>query len=218
MKRIVSWGCSLSLLALCTWGCAPAAKTEHLGYIMPGKGIKDLSLHEERTQVEAAWGQPDDVYSNPFDAANVIVAYHQKGVEISYRSNRVDCVNLYPQQEEWQSYEGATQDGIWVMSKEKDVRQILGSPSSEAPQALNYPGLTVYVKDGKVNYLTVSPLPDEAISAADSRPSAAAEGVSGRASAAEGSETLNLQEADNPAADSIEKLRRSAKEINDNNG
>ena len=216
MRRRSIWCGSLSLLLLAGLGCSSAAKPEHLGYIVPGKGIKDLSIAEARPQVEASWGQPDDVYKNPFDADNVIVAYHQKGVEISYRHNQVDCVNLYPQKDAWQAYEGATQNGVWVLSKENEVRRILGAPVSEAPQALNYPGLTVYIRDGSVDYLTVAALPGDAlngeVTAADSAGSSDAAAGGAASSAAGSAETFNLREEDNPAADSIKNLRRSADE------
>lgn len=206
---------SAALLVLLALGCSSAAKPEHLGYIVPGQGIKDLSLSEDRTQVEASWGQPDDVYNNPFDADNVIVAYHQKGVEVSYRGGKVDCVNLYPQKDAWQTYEGATQSGIWVLSPEKEVRRILGSPVSEAPQALNYPGLTVYVSDGKVDYLTVVPLAADD-SAGTSAPAATGQtnrGAEQAVTPAGKPEDFNLLQEENPAAESIKNLRSSARKI-----
>ena len=213
------WSCSLGLMLLFGLGCSPAAKPEHLGYIMPGKGIKDAAIAEERSKVEASWGQPDDVYQNPFDADNVIVAYHQKGVEISYRHNQVDCVSLYPQKDAWQAYEGATQNGVWVLSDEKEVRRIMGEPVNEAPQALNYPGLTVYVSAGKVDYLTVTALPEDALqgtgSAAEASGAVDAGAAEGAKPAVTDTETFNLQQEDNPAADSIDKLRRRAKELSD---
>ena len=115
-----------------------------------------MALGEGRAAVEKVWGTPDDIYENPFDKSNVIVAYQKKGVEVSYRDGKVDCVNLYPTKQNWVCFEGGTSEGVWVNSKESEVRQALGQPVNEAPQALNYPGLTVFLKDGKVDYLTVT--------------------------------------------------------------
>ena len=95
----------------------------------------------------------------------------------------------------------------------------MGEPVNEAPQALNYPGLTVYVSAGKVDYLTVTALPEDALqgtgSAAEASGAADAGAAEGAKPAVTDTETFNLQQEDNPAADSIDKLRRRAKELSD---
>lgn len=226
MKTVRGICCAAALaMLLGTWGCSPSLSPEHRGEVMPGQGIKDMALGEDRAAVEKVWGAPADVYENPFDKSNVIVAYPQKGVEVSYRSGKVDCVNLYPTKDNWVCYEGGTQEGVWVNSPESEVRRALGEPADEAPQALNYPGLTVFLENGKVSYLAVTAKTSPAATstapaatpaqadqaAAPSAVAAPASGIQGDESAAKGTQS-GVTASTAPSAPAVPSSGANAKD------
>ncbi len=192
MKRLLAVGLCLSGLLLGVLACAPKETMPDLhkgpgpdvrdnrsvphknpNVIVPGYGIEEraegglccglgLGLGAERAMVEETWGTPDDVYENPFDPTNIIVGYHDRGVEISYKNNVVSCITLHSQKDNWKAYPGATDYGVSLESNREDIISAMGEPVKKATLALEYPGLTVsFNEDGTVDYLSVVALPDK---------------------------------------------------------
>ncbi len=189
MKRLLAVGLCLSGLMLGALACTPKETMPDMSNgpgpdvrderivphdnpntIVPGYGIEDRSdgglgvgLGAERIRVEETWGPPNDVYENPFDATNVIVGYHDLGVEISYKNDVVSCITLHSQKDSWKAYPGASDYGVSLKSNREDIIKAMGEPVKKAALAMEYPGLTVsFNEDGTVDYLSVVALPENA--------------------------------------------------------
>ncbi|MGM9991613.1 MAG: hypothetical protein ACI376_02015 [Candidatus Bruticola sp.] len=135
------------------------------GNIVPGTGIKEVSLFDTEKQVVNTLGEPKTCTKNPFNSSNVIVQYPDKGIEISYLNGVVGSILLYaPGNKDgvaWQTYQGATSEGLWPESNLKTIKSKLGAPLKELPQAVVYPGLWIRL-DTKGNVESFSISKDEA--------------------------------------------------------
>ncbi|MGM9998990.1 MAG: hypothetical protein ACI38Q_06315 [Candidatus Bruticola sp.] len=131
------------------------------GSIIPGTGIKEVSLFDTEKQVVEKLGEPGTSTQNPFNSSNVIVQYPDKGLEISYLDGVVGSILLYsPGTKDgvaWQTYQGSTAEGLWPESNLKTIKHKLGAPLKELPQAVVYPGLWIRLDSrGEVESFSIS--------------------------------------------------------------
>lgn len=155
----------MALLAAILFLCAACSGTTpdgpNPGAVVPGVGIKEVSLFDSRAQVEKNLGEPASVTKNPFNEHHVIVQYPAKGIEISYLDDAVGSIVLYsPGMKDgvnWSTYQGATKQGIWPESNVKTIKEKMGYPIKEFPKAVVYPGLWIRLDEkGGVESFSIS--------------------------------------------------------------
>lgn len=149
---------TLLLLSACT---ATTPDGPNMGNVMPGLGIKEVQLFDTKESVENGLGKPKTYTSNHFNKSNMIAQYPEKGLEISYLDGAVSSIVLYSSGikdgVEWTAYEGSTKEGIWPQSNLKTIKNKLGQPLKELPQAIIYPGLWIRLdKDGQVESFSIN--------------------------------------------------------------
>ena len=148
--------CLVVLLLLgCSASSPPGPK---LGRIQPGVGLEEVKLGQSRADVEKVLGQPSETETNPFNDRNTLALYHSRGIEISYDRDVVGTVVIHPAIPPWSAYQGSTSQGVWVGSTPDGVRQALGPPQKELPQAMVYPGLWFRMDaEGKLESISLGP-------------------------------------------------------------
>ena len=150
MRKILSLAL-LSVLCACSPSSGP-----NPGAIIPGQGVKEVTVGASREEVEKALGIPDTLSKNPFNDNNVIAEYFSKGLEISYDKDKAGSIVIHPEDAKYKAYQGSTKEGVWVGSKPGDVKKLLGEPVKELGQALIYDGLWVRLtKDGKIESISI---------------------------------------------------------------
>ena len=108
------------------------------GLVEPGVGIKEVKLDATRSEVESSLGAPTGQDSNEFVKGQVLLLYHNKGIELTLQDDKVQMITLHAKSGDWTAYTGGTTEGVGVGKTSEELVAALGAPEDEAPRALTY--------------------------------------------------------------------------------
>lgn len=142
---------------------SPAAPTSQslptqTGDILPGEGVGELRLGQSKEEVEKILGEPQERDANEFAPGTTYGLYYRKGLELTYKDEKLAAIVLHREENQWSAYPGATSEGLWVGSQPEEVIKALGKPPEDNSRALRYPtqGLWFRLDDsGKVESLSI---------------------------------------------------------------
>ena len=134
------------------------AVSQKVGDVAPGQGVGEIQLGQTSAEVEEALGPPQERDANEFSPGMTYALYYRKGLELTYKDDKLVAIVLHREKEQWSAYPGATEDGLWVGSTPEEVKELLGPPPEDNKRALRYPkhGLWFRLDDtGQVDTLSV---------------------------------------------------------------
>lgn len=137
------------------------------GEVQMGVGLKSLPLGVSQAEVLEKLGPPSETDENEFVPGQSFFLYHHLGLELTFNGENLEVITLHGRDSPWETYTGATDEGLGIGSSAAEILTQLGPPPETVAQALRYPELGIWFRlDGdyrdnpeSVNVETFSILP-----------------------------------------------------------
>lgn len=118
------------------------------GKVKAGQGVESISLGLSKAQVTKILGAPEEVDANEFSPGQTYACYYAKGIELSFANDKLSVITLQSPSSDpkYQTYAGATEQGLGIGSTADQIIESLGEPAPDTPRALRYPQLGLWFR------------------------------------------------------------------------
>lgn len=118
------------------------------GKVRPGIGFEEITLGQTREEVTKILGEPEQVDANEFAPGQTYACYYSRGIELTFSNDRLAVITLQSPSADsrYQTYTGATEQGLGVGTAATRIVEVLGEPAPDSPRALRYPKLGVWFR------------------------------------------------------------------------
>lgn len=118
------------------------------GKIKVGIGFEDVALGQTKEEVFKALGEPEETDANEFAPGQTYACYYSKGVELTFADDKLAVITLQSPNADakYQTYTGATEEGLGVGTSAEEIVKSLGEPADVDARALRYPKLGVWFR------------------------------------------------------------------------
>lgn len=118
------------------------------GRIQAGEGFDQVKLGQTKEQIFQTLGQPQETDANEYVPGQTYACYYDKGIELSFAEDKLAVITLQSPSADpkYQTFAGATAEGLGVGSPAEEIVKALGEPAPDSPRALRYPKLGVWFR------------------------------------------------------------------------
>lgn len=113
-----------------------------------GVGFEQVALGQSKDEVVQLLGEPEETDSNEFAPGQTYACYYSKGIELTFSDDKLAVITLQSPNADakYQTYTGATEQGLGVGTTAQQIVSALGEPSDVDARALRYPKLGVWFR------------------------------------------------------------------------